>query len=105
MFLFAPGGIVDAGDAGITSAGNLTIAATAVLGADNISVGGVATGVPSAAVSMPAGLAGASNAAGAASNASANAAADNFDDDAGTNTDLGKPMVSMVTVEFLGFGE
>ena len=105
VFLFAPGGIVDAGDAGITSAGNLTIAATAVLGADNISVGGVATGVPSAAVSMPAGLAGASNAAGAASNASANAAADNFDDDAGTNTDLGKPMVSMVTVEFLGFGE
>ena len=38
--LFAPRGVVNAGDAGIV-AGNLTIAATAVLGADNIKVSGV----------------------------------------------------------------
>ena len=105
VFLFAPGGIVDAGDAGITSAGNLTIAATAVLGADNISVGGVATGVPSAAVSVPVGLAGASAAAGSASNAAANAASESFQDEDNSAQDLGKSLVSVITVEFLGFGE
>jgi hypothetical protein len=105
VFLFAPGGIVDAGDAGIASAGNLTIAAVAVLGADNISVGGVSTGVPTAAVSVPVGLAGASNAAGAASNAATGSASDAFRDNDPASSDLGKSMVSMVTVEFLGFGE
>jgi filamentous hemagglutinin len=105
VFLFAPGGIVDAGDAGIASAGNLTIAATAVLGADNISVGGVASGVPSAAVSVPVGLAGASAAAGSASNAAANAAADSFNDKDQNTQNLGKALVSMISVEFLGFGE
>jgi len=105
VFLFAPGGIVDAGDAGITSAGNLTIAATAVLGADNISVGGSAVGVPTAAVSVPVGLAGASAAAGGASNAAANAASDSFNGAASATQDLGKTMVSVISVEFLGFGE
>jgi filamentous hemagglutinin len=37
--------VVNANDAGIV-AGNLTIAATAVLGADNIKVSGVSVGVP-----------------------------------------------------------
>ena len=105
VFLFAPAGIVDAGDAGIASAGNLTIAATAVLGADNISVGGVATGVPSAAVAVPVGLAGASAAAGGASNAAAAAAADAFKDKDAAVKDLGKSMVSVISVEFLGFGD
>jgi hypothetical protein len=44
--LIAPNGEVNAGDAGIRSAGNLTIAAPRVVGADNIQVGGVSTGVP-----------------------------------------------------------
>ncbi|MBI3774211.1 MAG: filamentous hemagglutinin family protein [Gammaproteobacteria bacterium] len=44
--LIAPDGNVNAGDAGIGSAGNLTIAAQHVLGADNIQVGGVSSGVP-----------------------------------------------------------
>ena len=65
VFLFAPGGVVNAGDAGISSAGNLTVAATAVLGADNISVGGTSTGVPTATVSVPVGLASASSAVAA----------------------------------------
>ncbi|MEL6366387.1 MAG: filamentous hemagglutinin family protein, partial [Pseudomonadota bacterium] len=43
--LFAPRGVVNAGDAGIV-AGNLTVAAVAVLGADNIDVSGVSIGVP-----------------------------------------------------------
>ncbi len=59
--LFAPGGIVNAGEAGI-GGNNVTIAATAVLGANNIQVGGVATGVPAASsVSLAAGLTGVSN--------------------------------------------
>jgi hypothetical protein len=44
--LIAPKGVVDAGDAGIGSAGNLTIAAVRVVGADNINVGGTSSGVP-----------------------------------------------------------
>lgn len=44
--LFAPVGVVNAGDAGIGSAGNVTIGAVQVLGADNIDVGGIAVGVP-----------------------------------------------------------
>lgn len=47
--LIAPRGEVNAGDAGIRSAGNLTIAALRVVGADNIQVGGVSAGVPVAA--------------------------------------------------------
>jgi filamentous hemagglutinin len=64
VVLAAPRGVVNAGDAGIV-AGNLTIAATAVLGADNIKVSGVSVGVPvdtgglgaSLAVLQPAALA------------------------------------------------
>ncbi|MEI6299805.1 MAG: filamentous hemagglutinin family protein [Betaproteobacteria bacterium] len=44
--LIAPRGVVDAGDAGIGSAGNITIAAVRVVGADNIQVGGTSSGVP-----------------------------------------------------------
>jgi len=59
--LIAPVGEVNAGDAGIRAAGNLNIAAQVVRGADNISFGGVATGVPVADTSgLSAGLAGAS---------------------------------------------
>ena len=44
--LIAPTGVVNAGDAGIGSAGNLNIAAPQVVGLDNIQVIGNATGVP-----------------------------------------------------------
>lgn len=44
--LIAPNGEVNAGDAGIGAAGNLNIAALRVVGADNIQVGGISTGVP-----------------------------------------------------------
>lgn len=66
--LFAPVGAVNAGDAGIGSAGNLNIAAQQVIGADNIQVGGRASGVPSVDVgSLSASLAGIGNVAAAAS--------------------------------------
>ena len=66
--LFAPRGVVNAGDAGIV-AGNLTIAATAVLGANNIQVSGVSVGVPVDTGGLGASLAGAASAASGASNA------------------------------------
>lgn len=44
--LIAPVGVVNAGEAGIRVAGNLNIAATAVLNVGNIKVGGTSTGVP-----------------------------------------------------------
>ncbi len=75
--LIAPVGVVDAGDAGIRSSGNLNIAATAVLNASNISVAGTSTGTPSApAVSAPniGGLSAASSAAGSSSSAAEAAA-------------------------------
>lgn len=46
VYLFAPQGTVNAGDAGIAVSGNLILAAQQVIGADNISVGGVSVGVP-----------------------------------------------------------
>ncbi|MBK8039984.1 MAG: filamentous hemagglutinin family protein [Verrucomicrobiaceae bacterium] len=53
--LIAPIGAVDAGDAGIRATGNLNIAASIVLNAGNIAVGGASAGSPSAAaVSTPA---------------------------------------------------
>jgi hypothetical protein len=66
--LFAPQGVVNANDAGIV-AGNLTIGATAVLGRDNITVSGVAVGLPVDTSGLGAGLTGASSAASSATNA------------------------------------
>ena len=59
--LVAPTGEVNAGDAGIGSAGNLNIAAPQVVGLDNIQVGGVATGVPTEAGGLAASLTGVSS--------------------------------------------
>lgn len=74
--LFAPRGVVNANDAGIV-AGNLTIAATAVLGANNIKVSGIAVGVPNEAGGLSASLAGASSVASAASSAATAAVDEN----------------------------
>lgn len=66
--LYAPRGVVNAGDAGIV-AGNLTIGATAVLGANNITVSGTSVGVPVDTGGLGASLAGAASTAAGASNA------------------------------------
>jgi hypothetical protein len=49
VFLIAPRGTVDAGDAGVRVAGNLFIAALQVANANNFAVGGTAIGVPGGA--------------------------------------------------------
>ncbi len=46
VYLIAPHGTVDIGDAGVRSTGDLNIAALRVVNADNIKVGGTVTGVP-----------------------------------------------------------
>jgi len=101
--LIAPAGFVDAGDAGIRSSGNLTIAATQVLNAANISVSGTSTGTPVSSASAPnvSGLTSAANTAGANSNAAANS----------TNSATSRntppapdPSPSLFTVEVIGYG-
>ncbi|MCX7102558.1 MAG: filamentous hemagglutinin family protein [Methylobacter sp.] len=101
VFLFAPKGVVDAGEAGIGGS-NVTISATAVLGANNIQVSGTSTGVPVASVgSVAAGLTGTSNVtANASQTAQAAMGADEKDKVDNKNMTLG-----MLSVELLGFGE
>jgi filamentous hemagglutinin family protein len=101
--LFAPRGVVNAGDAGIV-AGNLTIAATAVLGADNIQFGGVAVGVPVDAGGLGATLAGAATAAGSAANAAATSV-EGGNKDGEQNAAATEPALSWLDVVVVGLGE
>ena len=102
--LIAPTGVVNAGDAGIGSAGNLNIAAVSVLGTQNIQVGGVSTGVPAAStVSLAAGLTGVSNLAGSVSQIAQQSL--NTLSQGGGNAPGGPGALSFLTVQFLGFGD
>ena len=101
VFLFAPQGVVNAGEAGIGGT-NVTISATAVLGANNIQVGGVSTGVPVASTgSLAAGLTGTSNlGANVSQVAQATAGLNDGDKNSSKNAALG-----MLSVDVLGFGD
>jgi hypothetical protein len=99
--LFAPIGVVNAGEAGIGGT-NVTISATAVLGANNIQVGGVSTGVPVASTgSLAAGLTGTSN---LGANVSQVAQAVTGVNDSGSDTNKNAAL-GMFSVEVLGFGD
>jgi filamentous hemagglutinin len=106
VYLAAPRGVVDAGEAGI-GGNNITIAATAVIGASNIDVGGVATGVPTANVAVPIAPAGADSAAASAAQTAAQNAGSNEDQEqAAKRQQLAESMrLTPLTVEVLGFGE
>lgn len=99
--LIAPRGEVNAGDAGIAVAGNLTIAAERVIGADNIKVGGVSVGVPAVAAAAPGG--GLTNTTTAAD---ATRTTERVSQLAGGGAgEVAKPVkLSFLTVEVLGFG-
>jgi len=103
VFLFAPKGVVNAGEAGIGGT-NVTISATAVLGANNIQVGGIGTGVPAASTgSLAAGLTGVSNLNANVSQvaqASADMSKDNSAEKADKSFKLGT-----LSVDILGYGE
>ncbi len=98
--LFAPRGVVDAGEAGI-GGNNVTIGAPTILGADNIDIGGTSVGVPTAPVSIAAGLSGVSNVS-----ASSSKVAEESTSSIGQNSEAGfadTPM-GFLNIELLGFG-
>jgi filamentous hemagglutinin family protein len=98
IFLMAPRGTVDAGDAGIRFSGNLVVAALHVANADNIVGQGTKIGVPVAATVDIAALTSASAAAGAI-NKVANDLNRKQQSDARSN------MPSIISVQVLGFGD
>jgi hypothetical protein len=97
VYLIAPVGVIDAGDAGIGAAGNLTVAASAVIGADNIQVSGIATGVPTDTGGLGASLAGVGDIA-----ATANKVAEDATRGLGAQTNENQTFLG---VEVIGFGE
>jgi hypothetical protein len=102
--LFAPQGVVNAGDAGIV-AGNLTIAATAVIGADNIQFGGVAVGVPVETGGLGAALAGPASAASSASSAATTAVEAGGEKGASQQELTSDEALSWLDVFVVGLGE
>ena len=95
--LFAPRGVIDAGDAGIRAGGDLNLGSDTILGADNIDVGGTAVGVPVSAGSSAAvsGLGGLTDAATDSATESATSGADSSE----------QSQTAFLTVEIIGLGE
>jgi hypothetical protein len=100
--LYAPHGVVNAGDAGIV-AGNLTIGATAVLGRDNITVSGTSVGVPVEVSGLGASVASSSAAASSASVAASESVGSKAAE-AGS-TPLSQSALGWLDVFVEGFGE
>ena len=100
--LIAPAGFVNAGDAGIGSSGNLTIAAQRVLGLDNIQVGGVSTGVPPEVSGLGAALSGASASGSSTANAATSTASESATQAAAAP--LASSALSWIDVFIEGFG-
>lgn len=106
VYLFAPAGVVSAGDAGIGSAGNVTIGAVEVIGADNIDVGGAAIGVPVSDSSLTASLGSVTSAATTAASDAQSLVQDSADQASqSSNTPLADEALSFLEVTVLGFGE
>ncbi|PKU24901.1 filamentous haemagglutinin family protein [Telmatospirillum siberiense] len=97
--LIAPNGVVDAGDAGIRSTGNISIAALQVLNSWNIQASGSITGVPVAAMPNLGGLMSASNAAGQSA-----AAADEASKQSRQTGPRATDLPSIITIEVIGYG-
>ena len=92
---------MSAGDAGIGSAGNITIAAVRVVGADNINFGGAAVGVPIDTGGLGASLASASSASSSASNSASSGAGSEDPNKA----PLASEALSWLEVFVMGLGE
>jgi filamentous hemagglutinin family protein len=93
VFLIAPRGTVDAGDAGVRVAGNLYIAALTVANADNFKVSGNSFGVPAAAAVD----------VGAQTSAGASAAAAQQAAQAVAGSQAAQVERSVITVDVLGY--
>lgn len=103
VYLFAPSGVVDAGDAGIESAGNITVAATQVIGADNITAGGTSVGVPVDTGGIGASLAGVSAASSGATNSATTS--EDTEGRAAQEPSLAESALSWLEVFVVGLGE
>jgi hypothetical protein len=101
--LIAPKGKIDAGDAGIRSAGNLNVAAVQVLNAENIQVTGNSAGTPAAATVAAPNL-GALTAAASTTGATTQAASEMAKPAAQAEAKPTEETPSIVTVEVLGYG-
>ena len=109
-YLIAPNGEINAGDAGIRSAGNLSVAAITVIGADNIQVGGISTGVAVADTGGLSGLAGAGTLVDTKGTQEATASLGASAQDSEKNNQEAKQVLAsfkptFISVEVLGFGE
>lgn len=105
LYLFAPRGIIDAGDAGIGSAGNIVIGATEVIGADNIDIGGVSIGVPAGDTGgIAAGLTSVGDAAANATRATEQQQSQAAQQAAAGAESFDTAALSIIQVEVLGFG-
>ena len=101
-FLFAPRGVVNAGDAGIRATGDLTIGATEVLGADNIDVGGISVGVPTGTVAPPPTVATRDD---VASRTTREVTRQAVESGGGSQSAAASGALSIISVEVLGFGD
>ncbi len=103
VLLFAPAGIIDAGDAGIFSEGNAILAALRVEGADNIDVGGGLVGVDTGVTGLAADLGGVSNVAADATRSAEESATESAS--GGDETPLASQALGFLEVFILGFGD
>ena len=102
--LFAPKGIINAGDAGIGGK-NVTFGAQTVIGAENVDVSGVSVGVPAVnAASMTLGLSGVSNVSGGVGK-SADNAMKNVEKTEANNTPIADAALSYLEVFVIGLGD
>ncbi len=103
--LVAPVGTVNAGDAGIGSAGNIDIAAQHVIGVNNINFGGTATGVPALISNVGASLSGVTAVASTATNQATSAVQEANAAAAESATPLAQAALSYLDVFVTGLGE
>jgi filamentous hemagglutinin family protein len=104
VYLFAPAGTIDAGEAGIRSGGNLVLNAQTVLNASNIAASGSSVGVPQVETGSLATSLATSGSAGSASKAAEDsAAAASASRALATTAPIAKPTI--LSVEVLGFGD
>ncbi len=105
VYLFAPAGSIDAGEAGIRSSGNIVINALSVRNASNISAGGSSQGVPVAVSGSLAASIASSGGTGDGGSKAAQDAAKNAAEAARSATASGVQKPNILTVEVLGFGD
>jgi filamentous hemagglutinin len=102
--LFAPSGVINAGDAGIGSAGNIYLGALHVIGADNINFGGTGVGIPLAAPA-PASVSGMGNMQDASKAADqATQSLSNANDMAKIEESLANFKPTFISVDVIGLG-